>query len=319
MILTVTPNSAIDRVIFVRDFQLGRKAGAEAHTFTPAGKGVGASLTIHELGEATLTTGLVAGRNGRMLVGMLDEIGIPHDFVAAEGETRMSIVLVDLEAARQSTISVPTLVAATVHVSRLSEVLERYASEAWGVAFGGSLPSGLPMDTYARLVRRARELGLYALLDASGEPLRQGIAGLPHVLKVNGDEIAALDAQIARQLRGGSADWVGVSSQLRERIGEWASEAVIVTLGCRGVLAVTPNGTHIARPPEVSVLNTLNTAGAGDALTGGLMVSRSQGASWPDALALGTAAAASVVTNRGTGVCQRDEVAKLLPRVRIES
>ena len=315
MILTVTPNSAIDRVIFVRDFRLGRKTAAEMETFTPAGKGVGASLTIHELGGETLATGLAAGGNGQLLCAMLDEIGIRHDFLAAEGETRMAVVLVDLEAARQSTISVPTLRAAPLHVRGLIEVLARHAHDSWGVAFGGSLPPGLPRDAYAILVQTARELGLYTLLDASGEPLVQGVAGLPHVLKVNEYELAALDPQGARQLRGGSAELAGVSSRLRGHIGKWADEAVIVTLGDRGVLAVTASGTYVAHPPVVPVINT---AGAGDALTGGLMMSRSQGASWRDALAVGTAAAASVVMNEGTGICRRDGVAELLPRVQIE-
>jgi tagatose 6-phosphate kinase len=315
MILTVTPNSAIDRVIFVRDFHLGHKSGADGDVFTPAGKGVGASLTIHELGGATLASGLAAGNNGRLHRAMLDEIGIAHDFVEADGETRMAIVLVDLEAVRQSTISVPTLLAKPDHLARLSGVLERHASEAWGVAFGGSLPIGLPSDAYAELVRKARRMGLYTLLDASGEPLCRGVSGLPHVLKVNADELSILEPRIGSWLHEGAGGIEQTGAHLQERIGEWAADAVIVTLGHRGVLAVTPDGTVLARPPRVTVVNT---AGAGDALTGGLMLMRSQGASWADALALGTAAAASVVMNEGTGVCKREQVAELLPQVHIE-
>ena len=315
MILTVTPNSAIDRVIFVRGFRLGRKAEAEAHTFSPAGKGVGASLTIRELGGMTLASGLAAGLNGEKLRRMLDGLGIPHEFVAAQGETRMPIVLVDLEAALQSTISVATLGASEAHLGQLIAVLESHASESWGVTFGGSLPPGLPADAYARLIRRARELGSYTLLDASGEALRRGVAGLPHILKVNDSEIGALDAPVARQLLEGVTDWRAVAMRLRDRIGEWASDAVIVTLGHHGVLAVTLEGMYHARPPQVP---TVNTAGAGDALTGGLMVSRSRGEEWPQALALGTAAAASVVMNEGTGICRRDEVVDLLPQVQLE-
>jgi 6-phosphofructokinase 2 len=62
----------------------------------------------------------------------------------------------------------------------------------------------------------------------------------------------------------------------------------------------------------------VNTAGAGDAITGAIMMSLSRGGAWPDALALGTAAAASVVTTRGTGICRRDQVLALLEHVTVE-
>lgn len=315
MILTVTPNTAIDRVMFVRGFRLGRKVGATAEAYAPAGKGVGASLTTNELGGETLASGLAAGHAGRRLRQMLDAMGIAHDFVEAEGETRISIVLVDLDSHRQSTISVPTLHARATHVSNLRRLLRRYATDVWGVVFGGSLPQGMNVDAYASLIRDARQLGLFVLLDTSGNALRVGIAGQPHILKVNQNEIGVLAPQIARDLSDVAIDPLCVGSALRDRIGSWALDAVIVTMGHRGTLAVTAQTTITARPPEVPIVNT---AGAGDALTGGVMLSRSQGHSWTDALALGTAAAASVVMNEGTGICRREQVAALLPQVVIE-
>lgn len=315
MILTVTPNSAIDRVIFVRAFRLGDKTPGEGETFTPSGKGIGASLVIHELGGATVALGLAAGRNGQLLGALLDQSGISHDFVPSEGETRMVVVLVDLEAERQSTISVPTLTGTPAHLKDLLDSVEQHAPRAWGVIFGGSLPPGLPGDSYAHLVHRARQLGLYTLLDCSGEPLRKGVAGQPHVVKVNQDELSALSPQIAAALADAGRDVRTIASQLRGQLGTWASDAVIITLGERGVLAVTGEHTYIVRPPRVPVVNT---AGAGDALNGGLMLALSRGATWPDALSLGTAAAASVVMNEGTGVCRRNQVDELLPQVTIE-
>ena len=59
------------------------------------------------------------------------------------------------------------------------------------------------------------------------------------------------------------------------------------------------------------------TAGCGDAISGGLMLARSRGQDWPDALALGTAAAASVLTTGGTGICRREQVEELLPQVQV--
>ena len=52
------------------------------------------------------------------------------------------------------------------------------------------------MDGYARMLRHARGLGLVTLLDTSGEALRRGVEGMPHVLKVNQHEMEALGADV---------------------------------------------------------------------------------------------------------------------------
>jgi 1-phosphofructokinase family hexose kinase len=323
MILTVTLNPTIDRVIFVRNFRLGTVVRGEREVITPSGKGVGASLVIHELGGDTVAAGLNGGFSGSLLTSLLDEMGVVHDFVSAHGQTRIAVVLVDLAVNQQSTITAPTLAATPEHLLGLLALLDRHASahgphprpegRAWGVVCAGSLPPGLPLDSHAHLVRHARQRGLVTLLDTSGGPLRQGVTGLPHVLKVNRDELESLAPKVVRG-SGDADDIVELAERLAGRLGEWASDALIVTLGERGALAVTPEGCYHAQPPKVPVVNT---AGAGDALSGGVMLARSQGADWPAALALGTAAAASVVMNEGTAICRRAQVEELLPRIRV--
>ena len=335
MILTVTLNPTIDRATFVRDFRLGTVVRGEREVVTPSGKGVDSSLVIHELGGETIATGFNAGHTGRQLTDMLDEMGIAHDFVLTSGDTRMAVVLVDLAVGQQSTISVPTLKATRSHLARLLELLDRYAAQTWGVICAGSLPPGLPLDSYRQLLCRARRLGLFTLLDASGEALRQGVAGLPHVLKVNHRELDVLEPGLLGRGREGGrrhavsrgdgserdngvlcapGNVVDLAEKLRGRLDKWASDALIVTLGEQGALAVVSEGSYYARPPEVPVVNT---AGAGDALNGAIMLARSRGADWHTALALGTAAAASVVMNEGTAICRREQVHELLRQVQV--
>jgi 1-phosphofructokinase len=317
VILTLTPNPTIDRVIFCRGFRLGAVVRAERETVTPSGKGVDASLVLHELGGDTVVLGFKAGLNGRLHEDLLDEWGIAHDMVSASGETRMATVLVDLAVNEQSTISAPTLQAQADSLDRLLGLVDRHSARSWGLICGGSLPPGLARDGYAHVIRRARERGLITLLDTSGDALKLGVRGLPHILKVNVEEFQALSGNAwlpeGSQVSGDDVSaWGG---RLAGRLGEWASEAIVITLGDRGALATTAEGIYRVRPPEVAVVNT---AGAGDALDAGIMLARSRGADWPAALALGTAAAASVVMNEGTAICRREQVGELLPQVRVE-
>ena len=308
MILTLTPNPTIDHVIFCRNFSLGTVVRAERETVTPSGKGVGASLVIRELGGETIALGLKAGRFGDLHAALLDEMGLQHDLLPARGETRTGVVLVDLAVDAQSSVSAPTLQAVPAHLSQLLDRRDEHAAGAWGLICAGRLPPGLPVASYARRLRRARQRGLVTLLDSSGKSLRLGLAGPPHILKVNQRELAGLQP-------GRAGDVDQLAATLAPRLGDWASEALLVTLGERGTIAVTAKGCYHALPPQVPLVNT---SGAGDALAGGLMLARSQGAGWPAALALGTAAGASVVMNEGTAICQRKEVDRLLRQVRVK-
>jgi len=313
MILTLTPNPTVDRVLFLRDFQLGATLRAEREVVTPSGKGVDASLVIAELGTDTVAIGLQAGHNGRLLTRLLNERGIRNEFVTAQGETRIALVLIDLAVNQQSTITVPTLQATPEHVSQLLALLEAHSQGAWGVICAGSLPLGVPSDTYVGLLRRAHSLGLTTLLDSSGAALREGIAGQPDILKVNLEEARSLDPT----LQGDPmtlGDTVGLVEKLIPRLGQWARDAVIVSLGGLGAVAVTRTCNYFVRSPEVP---WANRAGAGDALGAGVMLARSQGTDWPAALTLGIAAAASVVMNEGTAICKREQVAELVLQVEI--
>jgi 1-phosphofructokinase family hexose kinase len=264
-------------------------------------------MVIHELGGDTLALGLTAGLTGEQHRHLLDEIGIAHDFLPAGGEVRTQTILVDEAISQQSSISAQTMQAKPEHLNQLIDLVESYTEESWGLICGGSLPPGLPHDSYAHIIRTARTLGLITLLDSSGDGLRHGVSGFPHLLKVNQDELAALDAESAAAVRSG---YKAGYTYLKRFLGCWASDALIITLGAHGVLALTTNGCFVAESPEVLVVNT---AGAGDAVSGALMLARSRGTDWPEALALATAAAASVVINEGTGICHREQAEKLLP------
>lgn len=314
MILTLTLNPAIDHVLLVEKFELARTIRASVETRTPSGKGIGSSLVLQELGAETLALGLKAGHAGVMLASMLDDIGVKHHLLDVSGETRIATIIVDQQTGQQSTISAVSLAASQRHLSEMLDLLTENAHQAWGLICAGSLPPGLPDDSYATIIQRSRQLGMYTLLDTSGAALTKGIVGLPHILKINDSELNALQPGITISVA--SPEMIRQSlTRLRQYIGIWASDAIIVTLGSRGGLAVTLDGSYFAQPLKLVVEST---AGAGDALNAGLMMALSQGESWKQALVWGTAAASSVVTNAGTAICQRHQVEAFSPQVVIE-
>jgi 1-phosphofructokinase family hexose kinase len=314
MILTVTANPTIDRVLFVRDFAMQDVVRAEREVVSPSGKGIDVSIILHVLGAPTLALALNAGHSGKMLAALLADQGVPCAFIPAHGATRIAALITDQANGRQSTILAATLHAGPEHLDQLLAELVHHAPQSWGLVCAGSLPPGLPARAFADLLAAGRKHGLVTLLDSSGAGLHGGIAGLPSILKVNGRELAELAAHAGMHLPVWDAELRPLAAFMRDRLGQWACDALIVTLGKAGALAVTAGGSYYAPAPQVAVVSP---AGAGDAVAAGVMLGRRRGDSWAGALRLGVAAAAAVVQNEGTAVCTADQVAAMLPMVEV--
>ena len=91
--------------------------------------------------------------------------------------------------------------------------------------------------------------------------------------------------------------------------------APVVTLGAKGAVAATPEGTYFVPPLRVPVVST---AGAGDGFCAGIIQACLNGASWPEALRWAGAVASAVLLRPGTGVLSADDVHRLHADVRVE-
>ena len=178
----------------------------------------------------------------------------------------------------------------------------------------------MPTDAYARLLSLAKKDNLTTLLDSSGESLRHGVTTRADILKLNLSELAALSPVVAQgwQENSDSATIRENASMLADGLvgdmNTWVEQALIITLGKLGAIAITPEGRWYI--PALSV-PYVSPAGAGDGMTSGIMLALYQNGTWRDALALGTAMAASVVINPGTCECHPQQVEDLLPLVEI--
>lgn len=320
MIITVTPNPTIDRVLFVNNFAMQDVVRAESECVSPSGKAIDVAVNLHNFGVDTVALGLNAGLSGEMLTALLDETGVAYDFVQANGYTRVAALITDTTERRQSTIIAHTLTANAAHLDELVRRAGVYIPRSWGLVCGGSVPPGMPQEAYARLINLAHQHGVTTMLDTSGDSLRLGIAARPDILKVNVGEIAML-APEASAAWSFSGDPVAIfekagalASVLSESMYEWVGQALIITLGSHGSIAITPEGRWYTPALEVP---WLSPAGAGDGMTSGIMLALMRDGSWQDAMALGTAMAAAVVMNPGTCECYPYQVEELLPQVQI--
>jgi tagatose 6-phosphate kinase len=284
VILTVTPNPALDVT-----YRVGRLERAETNRVRSVvaragGKGVNVSRVLHALGVATCATGPLGGPTGRVVAADLAALGVETAFLPIAGETRRTVVVVEEEGEEPTGLWEPGPQLAPGEWAALSAHVTELIGAAQVVVISGSVPAGVPEDGCALLVAAARARGVPVVLDGSGASLRRGLAAGPTAIKPNADELAELCGRPV----SGPADALAAAAQLREE----GAEAVVASLGADGLVAATGAGSWSARLPRV--LHG-NATGAGDAAVAGLAAAFARGAAWPEALRDAVAQSAAAV------------------------
>lgn len=307
MILTVTPNTAIDRVIFLRDFSWGHTMRADEALWSPGGKGTDVAWILGELGYPSLALGLAAGQAGQHLQTMIEGQGSRVEFTWTEGETRTNYVLIDTAHGTQATVTVSGLRVLPEHVAALETSIERWLPESKALVLGGTLPAGMPADWYVPWIQRGKALGMPVLLDCSGATLAASAPAGATVLKPNLDELSEL---VGRPL----PDRQAAAHAAREVMQTYGTELIVASLGAEGALAITAERAWYLPPLPVQ---PVNCAGAGDALMAGLAWGYAE--QWPleQTLRLAVAAATAVVITPGTAECHREDVEQCMEQVQL--
>ncbi|WP_445394865.1 1-phosphofructokinase family hexose kinase [Streptomyces sp. LE64] len=305
MILTVTLNTALDLTYRVPSLRPHASHRVREVIERPGGKGLNVARVLAALGHRVTVTGFTGGETGRaMRAGLvaLDEGGLITDaLVPTAGATRRTIAVVDAVTGDTTQLNEPGPLVSAAEWNALLDRYDALVPGAAAVALCGSLPPGVPVGAYARLVRTARSAGVPVLLDTSGEPLRRGVAARPDLVKPNAEELAELT---------GSHDPEQAVREVRRR----GARAVIASLGPQGLLAVTPEGRWRAVPPG---LVKGNPTGAGDSAVAGLLSALVDGVPWPVRLTRAVALSAATVRAPVAGEFDAAAYTAYLDRVRV--
>lgn len=306
MILTVTPNPALDQTMFLEHFRTGSVNRARATHLDPAGKGVNASRVVHRLGWPTIAFGFLAGETGRIVQTTLDEEGVQRHFVVIPGRTRVNIT-VFADDGEATSVYGPGPSVGPEQLALLTELLSFWLQAGRVLVLAGSLPPGAPNDWYATLIRRARGAGVKTILDTHGAALRLGIEARPDVIKPNVAEAGEL---LDRKL----AEVESVVMGARELAGQTGG-IVVVSMGADGAVCVSEDRGWRVFPPEVRLQSTV---GSGDSFVAGVAVALARGDDLEVGLRLGAAAGAATAGSSGTSLGTAEAVTQLLPQVRID-
>jgi 1-phosphofructokinase family hexose kinase len=250
LILTVTPNPALDLTYTIDSLMLGesnRVAGARVRA---GGKGLNVARVLHQLGHAVTAVACVGGDTGVQFTAELESSGVPHRLVPSGQETRRSFALVDTASGQTTVLNEMGNDLAALDLAALTDTVRELAATASCLVGSGSLPPGVPDDFYAGLVTIAHAAGIPAVIDATGTALLLAAEAGADLLKPNRRELAETT---------GATDPVAGAARLLDA----GARMILVSLGEDGMVAMRAED----RTPRFASLPRFdgNPTGAGDA------------------------------------------------------
>ena len=305
MIITLTPNTAIDYTLQVSSFQLNRTIRAIDSAWGMGGKATDVSWILGKLGMPTRALGFAAGPNGTRMENMLRQRGVETDFVWVDGETRLNTVVVVANEG-QSTITSSSLDVSPEHLSNLTTRYQKALEGASCVVMGGSLPKGVPVEFFTESITQAHASGVPVIFDSSGAALLAGVKSHPELIKPNLAELGDLLGLVPRSQRE-------VQQAARNIHADFGSN-VIATLGAEGAVVVFGNRAYFVDPVPVPIRSA---AGAGDGVLAGMALAYQYKESLEHGLQHGFALAGAILQTLATADFHVEDYQELLPRVRI--
>ena len=155
MILVVSLNPALDITHHVAGVDWSGVNRPQEVSTAPGGKGLNVARTLHALGADVRVVGLAGGIVGEAVIVGLAAAGVAGAFTPIAGQTRRTFAVVDTASHDTALFNEP---GPTVSAGEYDEFLVLYEESLnWcsAVVLSGSLPPGLPQDTYAGLAARA--------------------------------------------------------------------------------------------------------------------------------------------------------------------
>ncbi len=280
MILTVTLNPAMDRLMFVDGFKFNVTNRIYQRENCVGGKGTHVSANLACLEEPSIATGIAMGPTGRQIIESLQALGVQCDFVFSEqGDSRTNYVLLDGKSSTLICEKGPEL-----PDDVMDEFAARYdkltdsadyviiSGDASNFAFG----EGFSLQD--RMLDVAREKYVRVVLDSAGASLATGVKRKPYLIKPNVEELAELTCMPTDS-----------DDQIMAAIGsldEYGIEIIAVSMGSCG--SIVKYGDEYYRA-GIARVEAQNTVGCGDAYLSGLVYAIKHGYAALPALALAAA------------------------------
>jgi 1-phosphofructokinase len=306
-IVTVTMNPALDKMITVDNFNVGKLNRAKSVRLDPGGKGINVSKALSTYGVRQVATGILGGHVGSLVSSMLKEYGINQNFLFITGQTRVNVKILD-----KSTGSITEVneQGPEINYETLEEFfnkLKKLVKSADMLVLSGSLPVSIPSCFYTTCIQMAEKMNVRTIIDTDGEALKQSIQSKPYAIKPNVYELEQIAERPLNSIEDIAAE--------AERLIKNGIRLVLVSLGSSGSILCYRDRIYKAEPMAVEVRSTV---ASGDAMVAALAYCIWMDLDPAETAKIATAAGCLTASKEGSEMASWDEIRQAYSNISIK-
>jgi 6-phosphofructokinase 2 len=295
MIYTVTFNPYLDRTIDIQELIYDDVNEIVDEKRRAGGKGIDVSRVIKELGGQSIALGFIGGYSGLELESRLLYEGVVCSFTRINGETRTNNTVYQRKKKIQTLLSASDPDVSPIEIAAFHDKIKEIPRGSY-VVISGNPPKFINESFYTQLVVTLRDNGVKVILDTDGEALKKGTNAGPFLIKPNIHEFGRLVERNVLNVE----EIIEYSKDHRDAV-----EHIVVSLGAKGVVAISGTDVYYATPPKIKVGSSI---GAGDSLVAGITFALSEHRGIEEALILGVACGTASTLNPGIELCKKEDV-----------
>ena len=260
MIYTVTFNPSLDYYVKVNNLKSGIVNRTSTEYITVGGKGLNVSLALKELGNPSYALGFVAGFTGRAIDEKVSALGLEHEFLEVEGQSRINV---KIKSTTETDINGTGTLVTEDDVARLTKRLKALLKDGDWLIICGSVPPPLDDKTYENLLKKIKTVkNINVVVDACGGLLTNTLKYRPFLIKPNIFELSEI---FGLKTLPNTKEIAACARTLQKQ----GARNVIVSMGSDGAVMVTE--TDQAMYVRAARGQLVNSVGAGDSMIAGFI------------------------------------------------
>lgn len=308
MILTITPNSLLERRLVFNSILNGAVNRSRTEYFYAGGKGINVSRQLNQLGIKNQSLTFLGGNNGKLLRKTLENESINFNAVNTKDETRWAAVTIDESKKEITSFFSQNSEPSENEVDEFIQKMDKAIQNCSIVLFAGSSPNKTAQRIFTEGVELANKYDKISFIDTYGEHLKECIEKSPFALHNNKKEIEnSLGVELESE-----QDILNFLDSLYSKNIKMA----FITDGKNEVYSSKFDFHYKTKPPTVKSFNPL---GSGDAFVAGIIYGIERSLVYNDSLKLAVALGALNTQQFDAANVKLDDAEMLLENIDVQS
>lgn len=306
-IVSLSLNPAIDLTYEINHLTHDQKSRASSTSYDPGGTGINVGRALEKLKAHSYTCCIIAGKMGEFLDSMMKQELDNSYCLKVEGETRINTTILQQSPRQQFEINA-TGPAITLH--QLDQIVDQFLTLC-GQGIGiltGSLPLGIPDNTYHDINTKLQKQGGHCIIDAPVAVMKKTLKSKPFLIKPNLHELEILTGKTLIGINQ-------IATEARQLVQQGITN-VCVSLGENGGILTDSDNSYYCKSADIT---THSTVGAGDSMVAGLAYGFAHNKSPEQTLKLAVACGAGTAQQPGTQLFKAEELDSLVKQISVKT